>query len=191
MRQVLQTINQLLQQPGERKRFLMYWFLVFSFLVVLPNIGFILEILFNQPILSIPERLALVLSLYGNSLRFLFEPVTFSIMVLSIVIALNFQIIRFIRRHQLQAGGRFKSTVTILISGHCVACGGSLLAPLISLFTGTGSYFSSERYFKIQVVTVAINLIAMYIAYRSMKKAAGPVLLLTQPTRIIMKGDIT
>lgn len=184
MRKVLLTINQLLQQPGERARFLKYWFLVFSFLVVLPNLGFILEILFNQPILSIAERLVLIFSLYGNSLRFLFEPVTFSIVLLSIVIALNFQLIRFVRRHQLQAGGRFKSTITILISGHCVACGGSLLAPLISLFTGTGSYFSGERYMKIQIVTVALNLVAMYIAYRSMKKAASTVLLLTQTARI-------
>lgn len=184
MQRVLHTINQLLQQPGERKRFFKYWFLVFSFLVVLPNVGFILEILFNQPILSIPERLALVLSLYGNSLRFLFEPVTFSIVMLSIVLALNFQLIRFIRHHQQQASGRLKSTAAMLISGHCVACGGSLLAPILSLFTGSGSYFSSERYWKLQIFAVLLNLIAMYIAYRSMKKAAGPVLLLTQPARV-------
>lgn len=175
MRTLTITIRRLLQQPGERARLFKYWFVVFSFLVVVPNIGFILEVLLNQPILTIPERLALVFSLYGNSFRFLLEPVTFSIIVLSVVLALNFLVIRFIRRYNQAAKGRLRSTITMLVSGHCVACGGSLIAPLASLLTGTGSYFSSDRYLKIQLLTISLNLLAMAIAIWSMKRASKTV----------------
>lgn len=182
MRTLFVTIQRLLQQPGERVRLFKYWFLVFSFLVIVPNIGFILEILFNQPTLTIPQRLSFVFSLYGNSFRFLLEPITFSIMVLSVVLAFNFLIIRFIRRHNQVVKGRLRSTVTMLVSGHCVACGGSLLAPLASLATGSGSYFSSDRYFKIQLLTISLNLLAMAIALWSMKRASRTVnMIMTTP----------
>lgn len=184
MRILPSTIWNLLALPGERTRFIRYWFLVFSFLVVLPNLGFIIEILFNQPFLNLSERLAEVLSLYTNTFRFLFEPITFSIILLSVVLALNFQIIRFIRRHNQAARGRLRSTMTMLVGGHCVACGGSLLAPLVSLFTGSGAYFSSERYFKIQALTLALNLIAILIALVSMARATGAVETILQSKRL-------
>lgn len=185
MRTLFVTLRRLLQQSSERVRLFKYWFIVFSFLVIVPNIGFILEILFNQPTLTIPERLAFVFGLYGNSFRFLLEPITFSIMVLSVVLAFNFLIIRFIRRHNQAAKGRLRSTVTVLVSGHCVACGGSLLAPLASLFTGTGSYFSSDRYFKIQLLTIGLNLLAMAIALWSMKRASRTVnMILSAPIEL-------
>lgn len=185
MRTLTIAIRRLLQQPGERIRLLKYWFAVFSFLVIVPNIGFILEVLFNQPILTIPERLALVLSLYGNSLRFLFEPVTFSIMLLSVVLALNFLVIQFVRRSNKTVKGRLGGTVSMLVSSHCVACGASLLAPVISLIGGTGAYFSSERYVRLQLITVSLNLIAMAIALRSMTRASKRVsLILTSPARL-------
>lgn len=184
MNQLATTLKRLLSQPGEKGRLFKYWFLVFSFLVVIPNVGFILEVLFNQPTLTIPERLALVLSLYGNSFRFFLEPVTFSIMVLSVVLAVNFLVIRFVRRYNQTAKGRLRNTVTMLVSGHCVACGGSLLAPLASLLTGTGSYFSSDRYFKIQLFAVGFNLIAMAIALWSMKRAAGAVNFVLQTQKV-------
>lgn len=172
---LLITIRNVLAQPGEKMRLLKYWFLVFSFLVVLPNIGFVFEILFNQPLLSVSQRLAEVISLYTNTFWFLLEPVTFSIVILSVILALNFQIIRFIRRHNQVVSGRLRSTVTMLVGGHCVACGGSLLAPFISLLTGSSIYYSSERYVKIQVLTIALNLLAITIALVSMTRANGAV----------------
>lgn len=188
MRQLLAILKRLLSQPGEKVRLLKYWFLVFSFMLVVPNIGFILEVLFNQPILTIAERIELVSSLYGNSLRFLFEPVTFSVVLLSILLALNFQLIRFVRRHKQATGGRLRSTLTMFVSGHCVACGGSLLAPLTSLFTGSTSYFSSERYLMTQLVTIGLNVAAMSIALWSMKRAA-PAVQFALRTKTADSGD--
>jgi hypothetical protein len=185
MARLATTLNQLLALPGEKARLLKYWFAVFSFLVIVPNIGFIIEIMFNQPILTIPERFVEIFSLYGNSLRFLLEPVTFSIVMLSVVLALNFLVIRFVRRHDERTKGRLGGTVSMLISSHCVACGGSLLAPVVSLIGGTGTYFSSERYVRLQLVTIILNLVAMAIALRSMSRAGKTInMILSQPVRV-------
>ena len=179
------TLNRLLALPGEKVRLVKYWFAVFSFMVIVPNIGFIIEIMFNQPILTIPERFEEIFSLYGNSIRFLLEPVTFSIMLLSIVLALNFLVIRFVRRQNQKTKGHLGGTVSMLISSHCVACGGSLLAPVVSLIGGTGTYFSSERYARLQLLTISLNLIAMAIALRSMSRVGKTInTILSQPIRV-------
>jgi uncharacterized membrane protein len=180
MRKVAQAIKQVLREPGEKVRLFVYWFLVLSFLVLIPNIGFILEVLFNQTFLPWSERFNYVSSLYTNTFRFILEPVMLSLVILSFVLALNFLVIKFVRQRNRAVGGRYGGTVAMLVSSHCVACGGSLLAPLAGLFTGAGAYFSNDRYLKLQLLTVTLNLIAIAIAYRSMRKAAGSVLTLAQ-----------
>lgn len=180
MSKVSQAIVEVLNQPGEKLRLFVYWFLVLSFLVLVPNIGFILEILFNQTFLPWLDRLSYVSSLYTNTFVYILEPTMLSIVILSFVLALNFLVIRFVRRRNEAVGGRFGGTMAMLVSSHCVACGGSLLAPLAGLLTGTGAYFSSDRYIKLQLFTIALNVIAIFIAYRSMRKASGSILLLSK-----------
>ena len=180
MSKVSHAIVEVLSQPGEKRRLLFYWFLVLSFLVLVPNVGFILEILFNQTFLSWLERISYVSTLYSNTFRYVLEPTMLSIIVLSFVLALNFLVIRFVRRRNEAVRGRFGGTIAMLVSSHCVACGGSLLAPLAGLLTGTGAYFSSDRYIKLQLFTIALNMIAIAIAYYSMRKASGSILLLSK-----------
>lgn len=185
MPKILLTVQRVLQEPGQKLRLLWYWFLVFSFLIIIPNLGFIYEVLFNQTVLPLGERIAYALSLYTNSFRYLLEPVALSIMVLSVLLALNFLVIKFVRQNNRQQGGRFKSTLAMLVSSHCVACGGSLLSPIISLLGGgVGTFsFSSSRYLQLQLFTITLNLIAMAITLRSIYKASDTVLLLTNTPR--------
>lgn len=159
--------------PGEKVRLFWYWFGVFSVLVITPNLGYVLGVLFSVKDIGIVERLGLVSTIYSNSLLFVFQPIPLSVFILSLILAVNFSVIQFVRRNRVQMGGRLRSTLTVFVSGHCVACGGSLLAPFFSLLTGTSSYFSSERYLKIQLLTVILNLVAMAIAIWSMKRSAG------------------
>lgn len=186
MKRLLIALQNLLRQPGEKPRLLLYWFLVYSFLILVPNLGFIIEVLFNQTILTLRERMQLVFSLYTNALQFLTEPVTLSIILLSVLLALNFLVIGYIRKRNQQQKGRFRSTVAMLVSSHCVACGGSLLAPVISLLGGgtIGTFsFSSTRYLQLQLLTLTLNAIAMAITLRSMYKATDTLLVLTSTPR--------
>lgn len=182
MKKLYTAIIRILRQPGEKSRLLLYWFLVYSFLILVPNLGFIIEVIFNQTILPLGERFQLVFALYTNPLRFLNEPVTLSIVLLSILLALNFLVIGYIRKKNQQQKGRLRSTVAMLVSSHCVACGGSLLAPVISLLGGgtIGTFsFSSTRYLQLQLLTLFLNGIAIAITLRSMYKASDTIIVLT------------
>lgn len=178
MQNIIRASRYLLGQPGGLRRFLSYWLIVFVLLITIPNIGYIVEVLFNLPILSAGERLGYLISPYANTLGAALEPITFSLLLLTLALALNFLFIRFIRSNQQSGKGRLSSTLVMLVSSHCIACGGSLLAPLVSLVAGSGAYFSSERYVRLQLLTLGLNLVALLIVYRSLYKAAGTILVL-------------
>lgn len=180
MRRLLRAISIILSTPGEKARLYCYWLAILSVIILIPNVGLIYEVLANQVTLPMVRRIAFVFSLYSNTFRFILEPVMLTTVLLSVVLALNFLVIRFVRKRNAVAHGRFSGTVAMLAGSHCVACGSSLLAPLFSLIGGTGAYLSGDRYLRLQLLSIGLNLLAMYIAVRSMKKAAGSVLLLAQ-----------
>jgi hypothetical protein len=142
-------------------------------MLVLPNVAFIKVALFDLSVLTIVERTGLVASLYTNPFTYILEPVTLTTIILSLLLAVNFLLIRFVRQFQRRIAGRVQSTVSMLLTGHCVACGASILAPLISLVGGTGgSYFSASRYYRLQFFALALNVIALTLTYRSIRKSA-------------------
>lgn len=175
MRKVLKAIRQLLLQPGERSRITLYWFIVLSLLLFIPNIALLIEITFNQPLLTFGQRLMFIYDIYANTIRYLLKPITLSLVLLSAVLAINFAMIRFIRRKNQSASGKLNSTVAMLVSSHCLACGGSLISPLVGLIGGTGAYIGSG-YTKMQTITVILNIIAIVIVVRSIYKVS-PVLI--------------
>lgn len=179
MKRIPTAIARLLSLPGERGRFVYYWFLVLSFLLLVPNIALILELTFNQPLLSPLDKLGFLTDIYASVIRFFFEPVTFSIFILSVVLAVNFQVIRFMRNVTKSTKGRVAGTLTMLISSHCIACGGSLLAPLISLVGGTGGSYIGAGYSRLQMLTIGLNVLAIMIALRSIYKAAPTLIRIT------------
>lgn len=177
MKRLTQAIRIILGSPGEKARLYWYWLAILSVIILIPNVGLIYEILFNQVTLPIMRRIAFVFSLYSNTFRFILEPVMLTTVLLSVVLALNFLMIRFVRKRNTVVRGRLSGTVAMLAGSHCVACGSSLLAPMFSLIGGTGAYLSGDRYLRLQLLSIGLNVLAMYIAIRSMKKAAGSVLL--------------
>lgn len=183
MKKDAKAVGIILSQPVERWRLLFYWFLVLSFLLIFPNIGLVWELFVNQHMLSVQDKLAMVLSLYTNTIRFLFNPVTFTTVTLSLLLAINFVVIGFIRRHIQKMGTKTQGMLAIVVSSHCVACGSSLVAPLISLFAGSANYFSSSRYLLFQAVALLVNIVAIAITLYSIKRATNTVRLWVVQTR--------
>ena len=179
MKKLLLAVNRLLGQPGERSRLLRYWFLVLSFLLLIPNLALLIEITFNQPLLTLGQRIGFVIEIYSNTFRYLFEPITLSIVILSLVLAFNFAMIRFVRKKNRSARGRLSGTLAMLVSSHCVACGGSLLAPVLGLIGGTGGTYIGGGYSRLQTLTVILNTIAILIALRSIYKVSPTIVRLT------------
>lgn len=181
MKNIFRATQYLLSQPGGRKRFATYWLVVFVLIITIPNIGYMLEVLLNLPILSVGEKISYLLSPYLNTLGASLEPVTLSLLVLTLALALNFLFIRYIRTHQQSAKGGLGSALVMFVSSHCVACGGSLLAPVVSFIAGSGgAYFSAERYERIQLMTIGLNVLATIIAVLSIRKASRTVNLMAR-----------
>lgn len=184
MHRIIQAIKRFLQQPTEKSRVIRYWFLTLSFLLLIPNLALLIEITFNQPLLTLGQRIGFVIEIYTNTFSYLFEPVTLSIVILSLVIAFNFAMIRFVRKQNRSTKGRLSGTIAMLVSSHCVACGGSLLAPLLSLISGTGSTYIGGGYSRLQALTVILNTVAILIALRSIYKVSPTIVRLTTELKI-------
>lgn len=53
------------------------------------------------------------------------------------------------------------ATVAALAGSHCVACGGSLLAPVVTALSGGGAYISVARANTVLLIVLVINVIAI------------------------------
>ena len=55
---------------------------------------------------------------------------------------------------------------------HCIACGGSFLAPFITTLAGSGAYFSGARVNTAIAISVFINAVAiLFVGYTTLKLA--------------------
>lgn len=181
MKKTFKAIRLLLNQPGEKPKLAKYWFISLSFLLLIPNLALLGELIFNQPALAIGQRFGFVAGIYVTAFSNLFNPVIFTLMVLAWVIAFNFALIGFVRRKNKTSKGKLSSTLSVLVGSHCATCGTSLLSPLVSLFTGSGAYIGSG-YSSLQIFTVAANLFAIAISLWSIHRVAPTVIRLAVPT---------
>ena len=80
------------------------------------------------------EKLSYFLSPYVNSFTYFFhDPVTASRLIFSILVGLNIMLYVYIRRRQQTVSSRksLGGLATAMIASGCVACGTSLLSPLL------------------------------------------------------------
>lgn len=126
--------------------------------------------------LAVLEKISFVLSVYPNFFNTLSSPLSVSILILTFVAALNFVIIFEVsrvnrsRRAARQGGG----AVTAMLVSHGLSCGSSLLvAPLVTALAGSGNYFSGSRSLVAQTLGLLVNIVAILILARSLRKIAG------------------
>lgn len=48
--------------------------------------------------------------------------------------------------------------MAVMIGFHCIGCGASLLAPLVTTLAGTGAYLSADRYAASQLLSAGVNI---------------------------------
>ncbi|HIA91611.1 TPA: hypothetical protein EYO12_00655 [Candidatus Saccharibacteria bacterium] len=125
--------------------------------------------------LNIFEKLSFFLDSITNLFRYSSDPRAASIIVFSFIAAINFFLmVRAYRNKQAIKNKRAgtASTLGALIGTHCVACGGSLLAPLVTTIAGSGAYFSSSRIQTGIFISVFINAIAIVFITKATIKMA-------------------
>lgn len=97
-----------------------------------------------------------------------------SLIVFSFVTAVNLTLLFHVMRRKRNA----KSATSTLgsfgavIGSHCIACGGSFLAPLITTIAGSGAFFSAARANTAILISVVANITAIVIVgYMTMRLA--------------------
>jgi len=123
---------------------------------------------------------------FADKLRFMFDSFTsiisnvtnlrvLSLLVFSFVTAVNLTLMwQTIKRKRNTKGSKASAvgSVGAIVGSHCIACGGSFVAPLVTTLAGSGAYFSGARVNTAIALSVGINLIAiLFVGYTTLKLA--------------------
>lgn len=125
---------------------------------------------FANPTLSFSQKTSFLFQSFTNTFSNFNDPRALSLGIFSFLATVNILLmIRLFRERRnkqdlTKTGG---ATVVALIGSHCVACGGSLLAPLITALAGSGSVFSAARITTGIVVSTLINIVGIILISRS------------------------
>jgi len=128
------------------------------------NLGLFNEILNNSQ-LSGYEKFSFLLESFTNIFRFITDPKVLSVVVFSLIAAINLKLMWAVikRRQRRGLAGSSVGSGVALIGSHCLACGGSLLAPFITTLAGSGAYFSSARITTAIYLSIVINLVGVVV----------------------------
>ena len=147
-------------------RFAVVWLVTLWLFFYILNIDLFTSIVQN-PTLSVSDKLGFLIDSFTNLFRYLNDPRVMSTMVFSLIAAINFILMWAVfRRKQKVSKSSMSSAVgsgAALIGSHCIACGGSLIAPFITTLVGSGAIYSAERVNAAIFISVVINIIGIII----------------------------
>ena len=112
------------------------------------------------------DKISFMIDSVMNVLSNLSDPRALSIFVFSFVSTVNLLLMwQTYRRRQQAKNNKLAAAGSIgaLIGSHCIACGGSLIAPLITTLAGSSAFFSAERVNTAITMSVTINIIAIVV----------------------------
>lgn len=169
------AITHVLKQPRYVLLLFFNWFLALWLFVYITNLNLFYYVWISSG-WTLPEKLSFMISSFTSIITSLSNLVMLSIFIFSFFAALNItMLIHLLRNRQ---GIRLKNvggagSVAALVGSHCIACGGSLLAPFISVVAGSGAFFSAARINTAITISVLINVVAIILITRSTLKVAS------------------
>ena len=156
------VIKQILKRRPYFRYFLLLWFITISIFLWLVNVNLLAYIL-SSPILTPIGKINFILDTYFDFFT-IDNPVSLSRLAFSLLLAINLTLLVFLWRVGKQRLGAVKSNsgaLVAMIGSHCVACGTSLVAPLITALAGSGAYFSAERFAATQLLATGANILGI------------------------------
>ena len=155
-------------------RFLLLWFATVTTFIWLININLLAYIL-SSPVLSGSGKVAFIASTYVNFFKYLDNPVALSSAVFSLLVALNFTLLLFLwkegKRRKIMSTSN-AGAFAAMIGSHCISCGTSLVAPLITAVAGPSAYFSAERATTGLLFATAANVLGIALVLWSIHQVA-------------------
>ncbi|MEX0749054.1 MAG: hypothetical protein WD467_01815 [Candidatus Saccharimonadales bacterium] len=115
--------------------------------------------------LSGRDKIEFLLSSFTNVFANLNDPLALSIVIFAGFATLNLVMLSYaIKMNRRISGAKSSSAAALTLAGsHCIACGGSLLAPILTALSGSGAYISATRANTTVLLVVSINIIAILI----------------------------
>lgn len=163
-------IKQILKRRPYFRYFLLLWFITISIFLWLVNINLLAYIL-GSPVLTPFGKIDFIFDIYLNFFK-IDNPVNLSRAVFSLLLAINLTLLIFVWRAGKQRLGAVKSNsgaLVAMVGSHCVACGTSIVVPLVTALAGSGAYFSAERFAATQLLATGANLLGVILIAWSIK----------------------
>lgn len=164
------VIIHILKQRPYFSIFLLLWFITISLFLWMININLLAYIL-SSPVLTPVGKLDFIIDAYVSSFN-ISSPVNLTRFIFSFLLAINLTLLVFLWRVGKQRLGAVKSNsgaLVALVGSHCIACGTSLVAPLITALAGSGAYFSAERFAATQLLAAGANFLGIILMAWSIK----------------------
>ena len=159
--------------------------LVLSVLIWFFNFDTLLYVV-GLPNYAIGDKSSFFLSAYTNSILYFFrDPVVFTRVIFSLLAGVTIALYFFIRQHQQTTVERkgFSGLVVALLASGCVACGTSILSPLLS---GVGAAAAATLGEVIGTLGNLLGIILMLFAINGFSKRITYVL----ATQSLKKGGL-
>ena len=147
----------------------MLW--LFTYLTSLDLFGAI----WGNPVLSFGEKIEFMFDSFFTIVTSVGNIRVLSLIIFSGVSSINLLLLAQTIKRKTSAKGAKASaagSVGALVGSHCIACGGSFVAPLITTLAGSGAYFSAERVNTAIYLSVFINVVAiLVVGYTTLRLA--------------------
>lgn len=163
-------IKKVLKTRPYFRYFLLLWFITTSIFLWLVNLN-LLAYIASSPVLTPFGKIDFIFDTY-TSFFTLDNPVSLSRLIFSLLLAINLTLLVFLWRAGKQRLGVVKSNsgaLVAMIGSHCIACGTSLVAPLVTALAGSGAYLSAERFAATQLLATGANVLGIILIAWSIK----------------------
>lgn len=176
------AIARVIRHPRYSLLLIGLWVFAFWLFVYITNLNLFYYIWFSSG-WFFSEQLSFMISSFTSIVTSLSNLVVFSIFIFSFFAALNVTMLIHLlkNRHGMKmnhVGGA--GSIAAIVVSHFITCGGSLLAPAITLIAGSGAFLSAARINTATTISVLINIIAIVLIVRSTLKIAAHTALLHQ-----------
>lgn len=150
--------------------FCLAWFITLSFFLWVTKVNLLAYIL-TQSGLNAAGKAIFILGAYVNFFSYIASPVALTSLIFSVLAAINITLLIYFAEGAQRTGavkGNAGALVAV-VGSHCLTCGGSLAAPIITALAGTGTYFSAERFATGQILASGANILGIVLMLYSIR----------------------
>lgn len=176
------SVKYVLGQQPYLNYFLWLFFITVSLFIWLVNINLLVYIL-GSDALAISDKAAMISGAYVNFFLYMDNPVAISRAIFALLIALNTTLLIYLWRESKKRQGMARKNggaLVVMVGSHCIACGASFVAPLVTAIAGSTTYLSAERYAASQLLAMSAYIIGIILILWSIRGAAKSIALVSE-----------